>query len=55
MTRTKNAFSSCLRKVQMELELQYSKEGKIYSHIRRKYLVATPRGKSKTSFCVCLM
>lgn len=38
----------------MELELQYSKEGKIYSHIRRKYLVATPEEKVRQAF-VCVL
>lgn len=27
------------------LEIRYNKEGKIYSHIRKKYLVATPEEK----------
>lgn len=38
----------------MELELQYSKEGKIYSHIRRKYLVTTPEEKVRQSY-VCIL
>lgn len=38
----------------MKLELQYNKEGKIYSPIRKKYLVATPEEKIRQSF-VCIL
>ncbi|HED5089817.1 TPA: N-6 DNA methylase [Campylobacter jejuni] len=34
------------------LEVRYNKEGKIYSHIRKKYLVATPEEKVRQEF-VC--
>ena len=37
----------------MKLELQY-REGRIYSHIRKKYLVATPEEKVRQSF-VCIL
>lgn len=32
------------------LEIRYNKEGKIYSHIRKKYLVATPEEKVRQEF-----
>lgn len=38
----------------MKLKVQYNKEGKIYSPIRKKYLVATPEEKVRQSF-VCIL
>ncbi|WP_297570956.1 N-6 DNA methylase [uncultured Helicobacter sp.] len=38
----------------MKLEVQYNKEGKIYSPIRKKHLVATPEEKVRQSF-VCIL